>query len=263
MASSPLHALREQVRTLTARSHVPFSKRPEAAAALLRDGTWVPGVRVESASFSLTIPATLNLITTLIAYERLNDLVALTVNQTLSDADRQFLGGLAAPPTGVSAEDTALWTEDPDSLPMPADPLDPDWSAPIGTPEQGVQRARSISDRAYIPESHFPVGAVLVTTDDVHIPGVNVEHEDWMRTLCAERNALGTAYSYGMHDFAAMYLSCPLDDAGTPCGACRQLLVELAPDIQLWMDRDSNAPERQSPRDLLPGSFEGKALLRS
>ncbi len=258
----PIDALREQARILQARSHVPFSNQPEAAVALLRDSTWVPGVRVESAAFSLTIPATLNLITTLIAVNRLDALVALTLSAPLSAADRQFLGDLAVPPTAVISDDTALWTNDQDALPSPSTPLPPQLEGTIDTPEHGIQRARDVSGRAYIPASNFPVGAVLETTDGLLIPGVNVEHTDWMRTLCAERNALSTAYSFGMQDFAAMYLSCPEDAQGTPCGACRQLLVELAPDIRLWMDRDPNAPDVRSPRDLLPGSFEGKALLQ-
>lgn len=124
-------------------------------------------------------------------------------------------------------------------------------------------QARRLARRAYTPASNFPVGALLETTDGRFVPGVNVEHEDWARSLCAERNALGTALSYGLSDFDALYLSCPLDPKGTPCGACRQWLVELAPTVTLWMDRDDEPPEPRSPRALLPESFRGQAIPRS
>lgn len=265
MADTPsaLGFLRDQARRLRDRAHVPFSGEPAAAAALLRDGRWVPGVRLESAAFSLTIPAVLNLITTLVAIEEMDAVVALTASRPLTAADRQYLGGLADPPRHDVDADTVVWTPPGTSrsLPSPTEEAAPFLDATVTSPSAGIQLARTTSERAYIPASNFPVGAVVETSDGPLLPGVNVEHTDWTRTLCAERNALGTAYSFGITDFAALYLSCPLDPHGTPCGACRQLLSELAPDIRLWMDRDTSAPEVRTPADLLPGSFRGAALL--
>lgn len=127
-------------------------------------------------------------------------------------------------------------------------------------PEQGVELARLTAENAYVPESDFPVGCVLELMDGGLIPGVNVEHSDWSRVLCAERNALGTAVSYGLQHPQTLYLSCLRDPNGTPCGACRQLISELAPRSTLWMDRGRKPAERADPRSLLPGSFTGSSI---
>lgn len=265
-APSSLDGLRQHAQSLTGRAYVPFSNQPEAVLLVLRDGTWIPGVRIESAAFSLAIPAVLNAFTTLVASGRADDLSAVVLNRPLNDADRQYLQGLPQAPFVPLADDVYARSATPtsaDALPPLRALGSPFLDATIEDAEEGVALARQISERAYIPASSFPVGAVLETQDGDLIPGVNVEHEDWMRTLCAERNALGTAFSYDRSDLRALYLSCPLDPHGTPCGACRQLLAELAPDIRIWMDRDSNAPDERSPRELLPGSFRGTALLRN
>ena len=131
-------------------------------------------------------------------------------------------------------------------------------------PAERVAQARRLAERAYTPASEFPVGALLDVGGGRLVPGVNVEHPDWNRILCAERNALGTAYAYGVADaISALYLSCPLDPSGTPCGACRQWLVELTPEIPLWMDRSDAPPDKRTPEALLPGSFSGRAIPRS
>ncbi|MDX1740955.1 MAG: hypothetical protein R3178_06660, partial [Rhodothermales bacterium] len=114
----------------------------------------------------------------------------------------------------------------------------------------------------YIPESSFPVGCVAVLENGLAVPGVNVEHPDWTRILCAERNVAGTVASYGLPPISRLYLSCPEDPAGSPCGACRQVLAELAPGSTIVMDRNPGAAETTTPEKLLPGSFTGTALLR-
>jgi len=107
------------------------------------------------------------------------------------------------------------------------------------------------------------VGALFETDTGHRVPGVNVEHPDWARILCAERNALGTVQSYALGAVVRGFLSCVDDPGGTPCGACRQWLAELAPASNLWMDRHDAPPARTSVSDLLPGSFRGRTLLDS
>jgi homotetrameric cytidine deaminase len=127
---------------------------------------------------------------------------------------------------------------------------------------RGVAQARGLAEaRAHVPASAYPVGAVLALDDGRRLPGVNVEHGDWTRTLCAERTALAAACAYGVRArIRALYLACPRDTAAVPCGACRQWLTELAPDAVLWMDRLRQAPAATRPAALLPGSFQGRAL---
>lgn len=261
--SSPsvLHALRDAARAAQTQAYVPYTRAPEAAALLLADGTWVPGARVESASFSLLIPPLLNALTTATAARR-RDVVAAALSRPITPSEQIFLPGALGTRFDAAGED-ALIRQGAGELPPLAGQLDPLLDAPTPPdPAAGVALAREVAKRAHAPASHFPVGCVLQAASGALIPGVNVEHDDWARILCAERNALGTAVTYGYTDFEALYLSCPSDPQGSPCGACRQLLVELAPEAMLWMDRPPEPPAAACPADLLPGSFRGQALLR-
>ena len=283
--AAPLAALRAEARAIDERAHVPFSGRQAAAALLLSDGAWVPGVRVESAAFSLTIPPALNAFSTAIAAGR-SDVVALAMSRPVGPIERAFWeSGPSAVSLDAAATADALAAREGSlpSLEAPLDPLLP--GPPPASPGEGVTRARSVAQRALVPASCFPVGCVLALPGGALVPGVNVEPlptndpTDWTRVLCAERGALGTACSYGLlgtegvpptnatadaGDASTLYLSCPDDPEGSPCGACRQLLAELLPDGVLWMDRTAlGTPERTSPSALLPGSFQGAALSRN
>ncbi|PSQ99351.1 MAG: cytidine deaminase [Bacteroidetes bacterium QS_9_68_14] len=287
--AAPLASLRDEAQAVARRAHVPFSGRPAAAALLLADGAWVPGVRVESAAFSLTIPPALNAFSTAVAAER-GDVVALAMSRPAGPTERAFWasGPAGVAPLEPAAEDVLVAGDE--SLPALGNALDPLLpGAPPATAPDGVQRARTVARRALVPASRFQVGCVLALPGGALVPGANVEPlleadpTDWLRVLCAERCALGTACSYGLFeesesgsyeagnasaalpgDGPALYLSCPHDPEGSPCGACRQLLVELLPDGVLWMDRAAlGAPKRTSPSALLPGSFQGAALSKS
>ncbi len=258
-ARETLEALRRLPREAAARAHVPYSQRPTAAVLLLEDGRSVPGVRVESASFSLLIPALVNAFSTAVACGR-TDVAAVAMSRAFLPEERALLHAL---PWGsfIEADADVFVRNDLETLPALSERLSPYLEA--GAPQDpaaGVALAREVARRAHVPESGFPVGCVLETAAGELIPGVNVEHTDWARILCAERNALGTAISYGLAGLRRLYLTCLKDPTGTPCGACRQLLVELAPEAALWMDRGDDTPEAASPHGLLPGSFSGRAL---
>ena len=254
---TPLAALRAEAQAVAERAYVPYSGQHEAVVLLLSDGTWVPGVRVENASFSLLIPALVNAYSTAIAAGR-DDVVAVVGSQPLLPEAEAFLHAL---PAGFQkVDDDAFVATDCKALPVLGDRLDPFLpDTPPDDPVAGIAIARKIAERAYVPESNFPVGCMLVTEDGL-LPGVNVEHSDWTRILCAERNAAGTAITWGTPPANALYLSCLKDPEGSPCGACRQVLAELATGATLWMDRGSASPEATTPEQLLPGAFTGEAL---
>ena len=253
--------LRSKARAAVARAHVPYSGQGAAAVLLLADGTWAPGVRVESASFSLVIPALVNAFTTVVAAGR-QDVVAVALSRPFRAEDVAYVQSVSPGTFGQAAVD-AFVRAGTEALPALANRLDPFLDAPAPeTTEAGIALARTVARRAHVPESAFPVGCVLVTQDGRLVPGVNVEHSDWSRILCAERNALGTALSWGLAPAQAVYLTCLKDPTGSPCGACRQLLAELAPEATVWMDRGPASPEAASPGRLLPGAFNGQALTR-
>jgi homotetrameric cytidine deaminase len=257
-----LSTLRDQAQQLTPRAHAPFSDTPTTAVLLLDDGSWIPGVRVESASYSLTLPALLNAYTTAVAAGRADAVVAFVLSRPFRREEALYVEELAAGPYEAAADDAWLrggWTGD-GALPSPEDLLSPTLEGTVDASSDGIETARELAQEAHVPASGYAVGAVLDTPDGL-VPGVNVEHPDWARILCAERNALGTVQSYDLPPPRDFYLTCIDDPEGTPCGACRQLLAELAPDTTLWMDRHDDPPDRTTVSALLPGSFRGKALL--
>ena len=263
MPTDPVPTLREQAEQLLDRAHVPFSDAPTAAVLLLDNGQWVPGVRIESASYSLTIPALLNAYTTAVAAGVADEVAAFVLSRPFRREEALYVEELATGPYKAVADDAWLrggWAGD-GALPPMESPLSPVLSEEVGDPTDGIKLARRTATWAHVPASGYAVGAVLGCDDGRLVPGVNVEHPDWARILCAERSALGTIQSYALPAPQHLFLTCDQDPDGTPCGACRQLLAELAPDTTLWMDRHHDAPERSTVSALLPGSFQGQALL--
>jgi len=264
MPSDPvLTPLRDCAQEYSNRAHVPFSEAPTAAVLLLDDGRWIPGVRVESASYSLTLPALLNAYTTAVAAGVAERVAAFVLSRPFRREETLYVEELPQGPYEAGADDAWLrggWTGD-GALPAVGDPLSPVVDERIDDAADGIETTRRVARRAYVPASDYAVGAVLECEDGRLVPGVNVEHPDWARILCAERNALGTVQSYALPAPKHLFLTCDEDPDGTPCGACRQLLAELAPDTTLWMDRHRDAPERTTVSALLPGSFRGQALL--
>jgi cytidine deaminase len=127
------------------------------------------------------------------------------------------------------------------------------------TMEQLLTAARLAAGNAYVPYSHFPVGAALLTDDGEVITGVNVENASYGLTLCAERSAIVRAVSQGKTRFSAIAVwatECP-HGAVTPCGACRQVLAEfLQPDALVIMsDSSTGVAKTLTMTTLLPEAF--------
>lgn len=252
--------LRDEAREVAQRAFVPYSDTPSGVICLLSDGHWVPGVRVENASFPLVLPALLNAFTTCVALER-PDVVAVAKSGPFTSLERSYLVGLFDT-LSFRAQDCCMIEGGSDGLPNPISQLSLDGTAAsIGTPLQGIRLARSFAKRAHAPLSNFPVGCAVQSTAGDVVPGCNVEHPDWLLTLCAERNALGTALSYGLVP-EHLYLSCPNDSSATPCGACRQVMTEISAAMPIWMDRGDTPPERATAAELLPRYFDGRSLRR-
>jgi len=259
---SVLDPLRSRAHDLLSRAHVPFSNTSTAAVLLLDDGQWIPGVRVESASYSLTIPAVLNAYTTAIALERDASIAAFVLSRPFRREEALYVEDVPQGPFEPCADDAWIRrTAGNGTLPAVQGLHPPGLDASIDETADGIRSVRRVAQRAHVPSSGYPVGAVLDSGEGPVVPGVNVEHPDWARILCAERNALGTVQSYALPSPDRLYLTCEDDANGTPCGACRQLLAELAPEATLWMDRHGAPHEHSSVSALLPGSFRGEALL--
>jgi homotetrameric cytidine deaminase len=260
LPDAALDALRACARTGLARAYVPYSGIPEAAALLLRDGTWVPGVRVENAAYPLLVPPLLAAYYTARSAGRADVVAAVQTRPFEGDAPAVLSAALGVP-FRLAAPDALV--ADGAALPVPAEVLSPFLDAPApGDDAEGAALAEEVAGRAYVPASGFPVGCVVVAEDGRLIPGCNVEHADWTRGLCAERVALATARSYGVTAYRRLYVACPRAPGATPCGACRQVLVELAPAVPVVLGRGVEAPAVTTPEHLLPGACRGDSLRR-
>jgi cytidine deaminase len=118
-----------------------------------------------------------------------------------------------------------------------------------------LAHAREARRNAYVPYSEFPVGAALLARDGRVFTGVNVENASYGLGNCAERVAIGKAVSEGAREFAAIAVVGPQDDlACSPCGACRQVMHEFAPEMVL-VTPDGAGWSTVRVADLLPGAF--------
>lgn len=123
-----------------------------------------------------------------------------------------------------------------------------------------IEQAILASTRAYAPYSRFQVGAALRLANGEIVLGCNVENASYGLTTCAERTALGAAIAGGHRDFAAMAIYVATDEFVSPCGACRQVLLELAPDLPIWLVNRARRTMQVTPRQLLPLAFEARHL---
>ena len=117
-----------------------------------------------------------------------------------------------------------------------------------------LRLANEARTNAYAPYSGFPVGAALLCEDGTAYTGVNVENGVNGLSLCAERVALFKAISEGRQGFAKLAVSCASDHC-RPCGACRQVLHEHAPEMEILMGNPEGSFVRTTVRELLPDAF--------
>jgi len=128
-----------------------------------------------------------------------------------------------------------------------------------------LARAEALLDRAYSPYSTIRVAALVVLDDGTIHTGVNVENASLGLTVCAERNALFAAITAGAAGPGGIgprpvlvILTSNSDDVTVPCGACRQVLLELAPDAAIRFGKGGQIQRRWSSiTELLPDAFDG------
>lgn len=123
--------------------------------------------------------------------------------------------------------------------------------------------ALAARDRAYAPYSGFRVGAALVTENGAVFVGANVENASYGLTVCAERVALWNAIVAGATTIRLLVVIADTHAPIAPCGACRQVLLELASDADVVMATVSGVRRRLTVRELLPRAFTPEALAQA
>ena len=132
---------------------------------------------------------------------------------------------------------------------------------PAPEPAELLRRAREVRGRAYAPYSNFRVGAVVLTEDGQVFEGVNVENASYRLTSCAEQSAVAAMASTGSRGpIVAVAVVGDGDDPCTPCGACRQTILEFGPDATVYASGDGGRPLARTIAELLPYNFGATRL---
>lgn len=126
------------------------------------------------------------------------------------------------------------------------------------TPTELVQQALMARTRAYAPYSGYQVGAAVLTVEGEVVLGCNVENAAYPATICAERVALTAAVAQGRREFSAIAVA--TRNGGSPCGACRQVMMELGPDMTVYIADASGAYRTTTVQALLPDGFDHDKL---
>jgi len=130
-----------------------------------------------------------------------------------------------------------------------------DWEALL----REAQKAQQI---AYAPYSKFKVGAALLASSGKIYTGCNIENASYPLSICAERVAIFKAASENEREFLALAVVADSASVSAPCGACRQVIVEFAPELPILLSNLKGERLTVNVKDLLPLPFTRDFLER-
>lgn len=128
--------------------------------------------------------------------------------------------------------------------------------------EKLLQSAREALQHSYSPYSRFRVGAALLTSSGKVFTGCNIENSSFSLTICAERTALFKAVSEGEISFSKILIVSDADDFISPCGACRQVISDLAGNVEIILTNSRGEMQHKKISDLLPLAFGQADLIK-
>lgn len=131
-----------------------------------------------------------------------------------------------------------------------------------------LKKAKSLQKNAYAPYSLFRVAALVTLKNNKEILGVNVENAAYAVSICAERTALSQVFAQGYtkEEIVSLFLITDSKTIGSPCGLCRQFMIETMPEtcpVYISSKNDNNDPKiicKVLVKDLLPLAFKSDSL---
>lgn len=130
-----------------------------------------------------------------------------------------------------------------------------------------LDKVKKLQVNAYVPYSHFRVAAIVILKDKKEVAGVNVENAAFPATICAERTALAQVITLGYQkkDIEALFLITDSNSLGSPCGVCRQFMIEVMPvTAKVYISNINSKDEKDikvvKVQDLLPFAFMPESL---
>lgn len=117
--------------------------------------------------------------------------------------------------------------------------------------------AFEVRRHAHAPYSNFAVGAALLTKSGRIFTGCNVENISFRLTVCAEEASVAAAIAAGERDFVAIAIVADSTEPAMPCGACRQVLAEFNPEIEVITSTVDGRKQSTRLNELLPGAKQG------
>jgi cytidine deaminase len=126
-----------------------------------------------------------------------------------------------------------------------------------------IAAAKRASQHAYSPYSRFRVGAAVLGRSGAIAAGCNVENASYGLTICAERNAVFQLVAAGESAIAAVVVYTPTPTPTAPCGACRQVLNEFGPAMEVVSVCDGPERIKTTLQKLLPDAFGPKSLVNT
>lgn len=127
-----------------------------------------------------------------------------------------------------------------------------------------AKKAIEAKEQAYVPYSHFRVGAALLAASGKIYSGCNIENAAYTPTNCAERTAFFKAVSEGERAFTAIAITGDADDYLYPCGVCRQVMAEFcdADEFKIYLVKNENEIREFTMKEILPGAFTADELKK-
>ena len=120
---------------------------------------------------------------------------------------------------------------------------------------EAKEAAKNAREFSHAPHSKFRVGAALIAEDGTIWPGCNVEASSYGLTICAERTALVSAIAQGRKKFTHIIVATDTETPTSPCGMCRQMVYDFAPDAEVIMINLRGDEKRFPLKSLLPEAF--------